>query len=59
VVQLTQNGGADADEARDGKLLYYTKPQGGLWTMPVEGGQAILVLDRAAYSPGGGTPTGR
>jgi hypothetical protein len=56
---LTQNGGADADEARDGKLLYYTKPQGGLWTMPVEGGQAILVLDRAAYSPGGGTPTGR
>ena len=45
-VQLTQNGGADADEAPDGKLLYYTLPQGGLWSMPVEGGQGTLVLER-------------
>jgi hypothetical protein len=44
-VQLTQNGGADADEAPDGKLLYYTRPEGGLWNMPVEGGQGTLVLE--------------
>jgi len=44
-VQLTQNGGADADEAPDGKLLYYTRPEGGLWNMPVEGGEGTLLLD--------------
>jgi Tol biopolymer transport system component len=43
-VRLTQNGGFDADEAPDGKLLYYTKSQGGLWSMPVEGGEGMLVL---------------
>ena len=45
-VQLTQDGGFDADEAPDGKLLYYTKPQGGLWNMPVEGGEGTLVLEQ-------------
>jgi Tol biopolymer transport system component/tRNA A-37 threonylcarbamoyl transferase component Bud32 len=45
-VQLTHNGGFDADEAPDGKLLYYTKPQGGLWNMPVEGGEGTLVLEQ-------------
>jgi Tol biopolymer transport system component len=45
-VQLTQNGGFDADEAPDGKLLYYTRPQGGLWNMPVEGGEGTLVLEQ-------------
>jgi Tol biopolymer transport system component len=43
--QLTHNGGFDAEEAPDGKLLYYTKSQGGgLWSMPVEGGEGMLVL---------------
>jgi Tol biopolymer transport system component len=44
-MQLTQNGGADAVEAPDGKLLYYTKPRGSLWTMPVEGGEGTLLLE--------------
>jgi Tol biopolymer transport system component/predicted Ser/Thr protein kinase len=44
-VQMTQNGGTDANETSDGKLLYYTIPQGGLWSMPVEGGQGTLVLE--------------
>ena len=45
-VQLTHKGGFDADEAPDGKLLYYTRPQGGLWNMPVEGGEGTLVLEQ-------------
>ncbi len=45
-VQLTQDGGFDADEAPDRKLLYYTRPQGGLWNMPVEGGEGTLVLEQ-------------
>ncbi|MGA2271077.1 MAG: protein kinase [Bryobacteraceae bacterium] len=45
-VQLTHNGGFDVDEAPDGKLLYYTRSQGGLWTMPVEGGQGMLALEQ-------------
>jgi serine/threonine protein kinase len=44
-VRLTENGGFDADEAPDGKLLYYTRHEGGLWSMPVEGGQETLVLE--------------
>jgi hypothetical protein len=48
---LTHDGGYDAEEAPDGKLLYYTKPQnGGLWSMPVEGGRGTLVL--AQVRPG-------
>jgi len=44
-VRLTQNGGYDEDETPDGKLLYYTKSEGGgLWSMPVEGGEGMLVL---------------
>ncbi len=43
-VRLTENGGYDEDEAPDGKLLYYTRPRGGLWAMPVAGGQETLVL---------------
>jgi hypothetical protein len=45
-VQLTHNGGFDAEEAPDGNLLYYTRPQGGLWNMPVEGGEGTLVLEQ-------------
>ena len=45
-MQLTQNGGFDVDEAPDGKLLYYTRSQGGLWSMPVEGGEGMLVLEQ-------------
>jgi len=45
-VQVTQNGGFEAAEAADGKLLYYSKPGSGLWSMPVEGGEERLVSDR-------------
>jgi dipeptidyl aminopeptidase/acylaminoacyl peptidase len=45
-MQLTQNGGFDVDESPDGKLLYYTRSQGGLWSMPVEGGEGMLVLEQ-------------
>jgi Tol biopolymer transport system component len=44
-VQLTHDGGYDADEPPDGKLLYYAKSQGGLWSMPVEGGEGTPLLD--------------
>jgi len=45
-VQVTQNGGFDAGESTDGKLLYFTKALagGGLWSMPVEGGEETPVL---------------
>jgi hypothetical protein len=40
-VQVTQQGGFEAFESPDGKLLYYTKGRGpgGIWQMPVAGGQ--------------------
>ena len=39
-VQVTQQGGFEAFESPDGKLLYYTKGRGpgGIWQMPVAGG---------------------
>jgi Tol biopolymer transport system component len=44
-VQVTQNGAYDAIESVDGKRLYFTKAQTGLWSLPVEGGQEALVLE--------------
>jgi dipeptidyl aminopeptidase/acylaminoacyl peptidase len=48
-VQLTKNGGYDSEESPDGKLLYYAQSQGGLWSMPVEGGEAALILERVRH----------
>ena len=46
-VQLTQNGGFEAKESKDGKWLYYSKSlDEGLWKIPIQGGAGILALDR-------------
>jgi serine/threonine protein kinase len=45
-VQVTRNGGFEAVETADGKLLYYSKLGKGLWSMPVAGGEEQLVFDR-------------
>src|SRR6185295_297187 len=54
-VQVTQRGGVWPTESPDGKTLYFTKETGpgGLWRIPVEGGQETLVLPevfRANYA---------
>jgi len=46
-VQVTRNGGFEAFESIDGKLLYFLKQVKGLWSLPVEGGDETLVLDPA------------
>ena len=45
-VPVTRNGGGTAFESSDGKSLYYTKGDysGGLWKMPVNGGDESQVL---------------
>ena len=50
--QITQNGGWEANEAPDGKLLYYVKDrtQAGLWSVPVTGGDAQLVAANVRVS---------
>jgi hypothetical protein len=46
-VQLTQTGGFEAKESKDGKWLYYSKEsEQGVWRMPIQGGTGILVLNR-------------
>ena len=46
-VQLTQKGGFEAKESKDGKWLYYSKSSGqGIWKMPIQGGTGMLVLNR-------------
>jgi hypothetical protein len=45
-VQVTKNGGFAALEARNGRSIYYTKfDAGGIWEVPVEGGQEVKVVD--------------
>jgi Tol biopolymer transport system component/DNA-binding winged helix-turn-helix (wHTH) protein len=42
--QITQHGGFAAFESYDAKTLYYSKfDRGGIWKMPVGGGQEVLV----------------
>ena len=41
--QLTFNGGNEAFESADGKLLYYVNSQ-GLWSKPLGGGESKLVV---------------
>ena len=44
--QITQHGGFAAFESYDAKTLYYSKfDRGGIWKMPVGGGQEVLVTD--------------
>jgi Tol biopolymer transport system component/DNA-binding winged helix-turn-helix (wHTH) protein len=44
--QITQHGGFAAFESYDAKTLYYAKfDRGGIWKMPVGGGQEVLVTD--------------
>ncbi len=46
-VQLTETGGFEAKESKDGKWLYYSKMSDqGIWKMPIEGGIGKLVLNR-------------
>ena len=46
--QVTRNSGNEPFESSDGKLLYYTSTQ-GLWSVPVGGGDATLVLPEASF----------
>ncbi len=45
-VRVTRNGGGTAFESSDGKSVYYIKGgySGGLWKMPVSGGEESKVL---------------
>jgi Tol biopolymer transport system component len=44
--QITQHGGFAAFESYDAKTLYYSKfDRGGIWKIPVGGGQESLVTD--------------
>lgn len=44
--KLTKNGGISPVESYDGRFLYYSKYEaGGLWRMPVEGGEETQVLE--------------
>ncbi len=48
-VRVTKNGGIYAIESDDGRFLYYSKfTQPGIWKMPLNGGEEILVLDQPA-----------
>ncbi len=48
-VQVTQNGGADAFESRDGRFVYYAKwDQRGIWRKPTKGGPETLIIDRGS-----------
>jgi len=44
-VQITRKGASEAFESLDGRILYFVKPDGGLWSLPVEGGEEALVLE--------------
>jgi len=46
-VQVTKAGGYEGFESLDGKLVFYSKPKTpGIWSVPVEGGQETLVLEK-------------
>ena len=52
--KLTKNGGISPAESPDGRFLYYSKYEaGGVWRMPVEGGEEEQVLEEVR---GGGWP---
>jgi len=49
--QVTRSGGGAAFESPDGKFVYYIKGDftGGLWKMPVSGGEESLVLPSVVW----------
>ena len=48
-VRVTRNGGVYGVESGDGRFLYYSKfTKPGIWKMPLNGGEEILVLDQPA-----------
>ncbi len=52
--RLTRNGGISPVESLDGRYLYYCKyEQGGVWRMPMQGGEETEVLNDVE---GGGWP---
>ncbi len=53
-VKLTRNSGISPVESPDGRFLYYSKYEaGGVWRMPVQGGEETQVLEEVR---GGGWP---
>jgi hypothetical protein len=48
-VRVTRNGGVYGIESEDGRFLYYSKfTEPGIWKMPLNGGEEMLVLDQPA-----------
>jgi hypothetical protein len=49
-MQVTRNGGFEAQESVDGTTLYYSKGRGvpGLWKIPAAGGEETAVLKSLA-----------
>lgn len=45
-VQVTRKGGFEAEESPDRAWLYYSKPTGGIWRMPLAGGEEHLVFNK-------------
>jgi Tol biopolymer transport system component len=43
-VQVTRSGGFIAHESQDGRTLYHWTLDGTIWSMPVQGGEPILIL---------------
>ena len=53
-IQMTKHGGMSAVESADGRYLYYCKyEKGGIWRMPLDGGEETEVLSEVG---GGGWP---
>ena len=45
-IRLTKHGGISGVESSDGRFLYYSKYElGGVWRMPLEGGEETQVLE--------------
>jgi Tol biopolymer transport system component len=50
-VQITRKGAYQPAASRDGKWIYYSKTGGGIWRVPVEGGEETPVPDvRSIYN---------
>ena len=48
-MQVTKQGGMQAFESFDGKLVYYLKG-GGIWRVPAAGGEEVLILDQVEWN---------
>jgi Tol biopolymer transport system component len=60
-IQLTRNGGAEASESPDGRMIYYTKvPEvgPGLWRVPAAGGAEERVLESVRFGYWAVAPSG-